>query len=242
MGTQLNYDFSQVNPVFEGGSFLPVSPPNGWLAILTGDEGWKPVKSGQGNMLILNGVCQEGPAQGQEFVLRFNLQHNNPKAVAAAAQELAALGHVLGLPGRIDVTDQLFNKPFRVVSEQQVDDKGAPTQYTQLATNGIRDVNGNMAGKAGSGPQTAQPAPQAPAFPPQGLGPGPGFQPQAAPAAPFGQPAAPAAAPFGAPQGQSAPFGAPSGAAPFGAPAGAVPFGSPAPASGAPAWATQPGR
>lgn len=251
--TDLNYDFSQVNPIFEGSSFLPVSPANGWLVILTEDHGWKPAKSGKGNFLELAGKGQEGPVAGQDFVLRFNLQHTEPKAVAAAAQELAALGTVLGLPGRIGNTAELLNKPFRVVSEQQKDGNGQPTQYTQLATNGIRDVNGNMAGKAGAGPQTAQPAPQAPppnqpAFgAPQGQpGPAPFAQPQGQPQGqPFGQPQG-QPSPFGAPAGQPAPFGQPQqgGAAPFGAPQGGTPFGAPQgqPQGGMPAWATQPGR
>lgn len=243
--TDLNFDFTQINPVYEGGSFLPVSDAKGWLVVLTEDQGWKQAKNQNNWFLQLAGKCQEGPAMGQDFVLRFNLKNDNPKAVAAAAQELAALGHVTGLPGRIGNTAELFNRPFRVVSEQQKDAEGKPTAYTQLATNGIRDVNGNMAGKVGAGPQTAQPAPQIPAGQPQGGAP---F------GAPAGQPAQPqggapfqpqGGAPFqpqGQPQGQSAPFGQP---APFGAPQGqpqGAPFGAPAGGGGAPAWAAQPGR
>lgn len=227
--TALNFDFSQVNPIFEGQSFLPVSPATGWLVVITKDNGFKQVQDKPNNWYLhLEGVGQEGPVTGKEFSLRLNLKNDNPKAVAAAAQELAALSIVCGIQGVLQDAAQLINRPFRVISEQQIDKTtGQPTQYTQLATNGIRDVNGNMAGKAGAGPQTAQPAPQ---IPPTGQ------------AAPFGQ-AAPAAAPFGQPQGQTQPFtGQPQGqpqAQPFGQ---AAPFGAPAGGGGAPAWAAQPGR
>lgn len=271
--TDLNFDFSQVNPIFEGGSFLPVSDAKGWLVILTKDDGWKQSQSKPNNWYLqLSGIAQEGAVAGQEFSLRLNLKNDNPKAVNAAAQELAALGTVLGLPGKIGNTAELFNRPFRVVSEQQMVD-GKPTAYTQLATNGIRDVNGNMAGKAGAGPQQAAPAPQIPGqpgggFPPQG-GAAPPFQqgPQGgAPfaqqppqgQAPFGTPAGAGGAPFqpqGQPQGgapfapQGQPFN-PQGGAPFNPQGGTVPF-TPGGAGGAPfggqpggqpAWGAQPGR
>lgn len=225
--TDLNFDFSQINPIFEGGHFLPVSDQKGWLVILTKDDGWKQSTKNQNNWYLqLGGVGQEGVVTGKEFVLRFNLKNDKPTAVNSAAQELAALGTVLGLPGRLGNTAELFNKPFRVVAEQQVDAAGQPTAFTQLATNGIRDVNGNMAGKAGAGPQTAQPAPQIPQGQPQGAAP---FQPQGQP--PFQQ-GPQGGAPF-TPQGQGAP-------APFGSPA---PFAGPAGAGGgAPSWAQQPGR
>jgi hypothetical protein len=246
--TDLNFDFSQVNPIFEGGSFLPVSDAKGWLVILTEDQGWKQSTKNQNNWYLqLAGKGQEGVVAGKDFVLRFNLKNDKPSAVNSASQELSALGTVLGLPGRIGNTAELFNKPFRLVSEQQVGDDGKPTAFTQLATNGIRDVNGNMAGKAGAGPQVAQPAPQAPSqgqFPPQGQ-PAP-FQPQGQPQ---GQPPFSQGVPQGQPQG-GAPFQPPQGQPPFvpqgqpfqpqPAPFGA-PQGQPGP-GGTPGWAQQPGR
>lgn len=196
--TMLNFDFSNVSPESPGGgSFLPISDDKGWLVILTGDNGFKPNSKNTGHYLELVGVGQDAQVSGQEFSLRFNLQHSEPKAVAAAVAELSALGHVLGLPGRINNTADLFNKPFRVVSEQQ---KGS--EYTQLARNGIRDVNGNKPGGAAKGPQTAgAAAPGAgPAIPPQGGQPAQGGAPAGWGGAPQGQPPAQGGQWGGAPQ------------------------------------------
>lgn len=241
--TALNYDFSQVDPNFSGGSFLPVSDDKGWLVVLTGDNGFKPAQSGKGHYLELIGKGQDQAVAGQEFTIRLNLQHTEPKAVAAAAAQLAALGIVCGLPGRITDASELFNKPFRLVSVKQPN-----SDYTQLADNGIRDVNGNKPQKLGSAPQTAQTAPVAPQQAPQQFAPqqapqggwqtgpgavggapqggaphgGVGFQPTTAPPGTFGGPA----------QGGFQPQQAPQQFNPQGGPA---PFGG-APQGGQPSW------
>lgn len=157
--TDLNFNFQNIDPDFGGGAgFLPVSDDKGWLVILTGDNGWKPAPKG-GFYLELVGQGQEGPVSGQEFALRLNLQHTNVTAQQIAASQLSALGHVLGFPGMIPNTAAMFNKPFRLVSVKQNNN-----DYTQLANNGIRDINGNSPG--GKGPQQSQPAPQQPPAPP----------------------------------------------------------------------------
>lgn len=193
----LNFDFSQIDPNFSGGGFLPVSDEKGWLVVLTGSNGWKPARSGDGYYLELVGIGQEPAVANKEFYLRLNLQHTKPSAQMAAAAQLSALGHVLGLPGRIGMVSELFNKPFRVVSVKQDN-----SEYTELARNGIRDVNGNPPGKGGSGPQMATPAPQIPqqgqqpngfpqqqqpfGAPGQGQQPFPQQQPQQQPTGPVG--------------------------------------------------------
>lgn len=164
--TDLNFDFTNIDPHFTPGSFLPVSDDKGWLVILTGDKGFVQTANQKGYFLELVGVGQDQQVAGQEFSLRFNLQHESPGAVKAAQAQLAALGYVLGFPGRIGNTAELMNKPFRVVSVEQVQN-GQKTGMTQLANNGIRDVNGNE--PSNKGPQQAQPAPQVPPqMPPQG--------------------------------------------------------------------------
>jgi len=181
--TALGFDFTQIDPNFGGGGFLPVSDERGWLVVLTADNGFKAAQSGQGMYLELVGKGQDQAVANQEFALRLNLQHTNPQAIQAAYSQLAALGLVCGLQGRVNDTSELFNKPFRVVSVKQKD-----SEYTQLANNGIRDVNGNKPGKFGQGPQQSQPAPQqfggsgqGGGFPPQGQGQPGGFQPQGQP-------------------------------------------------------------
>jgi hypothetical protein len=159
--TVLNFDYSQIDPNWSGGAFLPVSDAKGWLVILTGDNGFKPTKSGEGYYLELVGIGQDQPVAGMEFVLRLNLQHNSQQAVTAANSQLSALGHVTGCNGVVRVTSDLFNKPFRIVSVKQ--NNG---DYTQLANNGILDANGNPPGKA-SGPQTTMHQQNNPPQPPQ---------------------------------------------------------------------------
>lgn len=153
--TELNFNFQNIDPDFGGGQgFLPVSDEKGWLVVLTGDNGWKPAPKG-GFYLELVGKGQDGPVAGHDFALRLNLQHTNVTAQQIAASQLSALGHVLGFPGNIPNTAAMFNKPFRLVSVKQNNN-----EYTQLANNGIRDINGNVPG--GKGPQRSQPAPQQP--------------------------------------------------------------------------------
>lgn len=184
------FDATTVDPNFGGGSFFPVSDQKGHLVIITADNGFKPAKSGQGNFLSLTIKAQEGSIAGQETELRLNLQHSSQGAVAAAQAQLSAICHVVGVP-RPNTTADLFNRPFRVVSELQ--DSNKPDGYTQLANNGIRDVHGNKpGGQAQQGGASAQP-PQMPAGqppagnfqqPPQGQG---GFQQQQPPAGAFQQ-------------------------------------------------------
>ena len=245
--TLLNFDFTQVDPNFSGGSFLPVSDDKGWLVVLNGDNGFKQASSGQGYYLELVGKGQDAAVANMDFTLRLNLQHAKPQAVAAAYAQLAALGIVCGLPGRVADTSELFNKPFRLVSVKQKD-----SEYTNLADNGIRFADGSKPARGGQGAQTAQPAPQIPQAPPAApamqAAPAPAFQP--APGQPAMQPGAPAqpgwtTGPAAQAPMQAAPapaFGAPGGAPAFQPPAfGGAPAG-PAPGGPAPAWVQTPGR
>lgn len=157
-GTVLNFDATTVDPNYSPGEgFLPVSDERGWLVILNEDRGLKPASSGKGQYLELAGVCQEGPHAGKPFSMRFNIYHESPGTVTAAYAQLSAIGHCVGVL-RIGTAADLFNKPFRVVSELQ--DPSKPDGYTQLARkNGIRDANGNPP-NAGNGGQAQGGAPQ----------------------------------------------------------------------------------
>lgn len=174
------FNAGQVDPNFGGQSFFPKSDDKGHLVILVADNGWKPAKSGEGQYLELILKAQEGAIAGMEAPLRLNLQHAKPNAVAAAQAQLSAICHCVGVLTPSTTAD-LFNRPFRVVSELQ--DPAKPDGYTQLANNGIRDVNGNKPGAAQSGAVSPQPAqqapvqPQQPAQPAQGGAPGWGGQP-----------------------------------------------------------------
>lgn len=170
MSTVINFDATNIDPTFGGGgSFFPVSDDKGHLVIICGDNGWKTAQSQKGQYLEIVLRCVEGPYNGQEAPLRLNLQHENPQAVQMANGQLSALCHVTGVL-RAQTIAEMMNRPFRVVSvaQPQTDaDKQAGKQpYTNLADNGIRDVNGNRPSK-GAGVQTAQTAPQQPSQPPQ---------------------------------------------------------------------------
>ena len=165
---QFSFDASTVAPeTGEGGGFIPVSnDPRGTLVVVT-DAG-----DGNGNLMVANKAqtgafmplklkVLEGPDAGKEGILRLNLQNDKHTTVSRAYAELSAICHCTGVMRINQSIAEIFNKPFRLVSELQ--DSNKPDGYTQLANGGIRDANGAKAGKAGQGPQVAQTAQQQPA-------------------------------------------------------------------------------
>lgn len=164
--TPLNFDATSVDPNFSGGGFFPVSDTKGWLCQMVRDDGFKPSRSGDGQYLSLVVVGLEGPVAGQEAVIRLNLQHTKQTAIAAATAQLSALCHVTGVL-KAGTTADLMGKPFRVVSVEQAqtaaDKEAGKPAFTQLADNGIRDVDGNRPGQASGAQQVQSAAPVNPA-------------------------------------------------------------------------------
>lgn len=171
---QLNFDASTVNPISEAGGFLPVSEdPRGHLVVIT-DWPNEPTENGKknGHHVPISIKIVEGPLAGTEGVHRLNMFHNDEGPRKAAYTELSAIVHVINGPNNLRVANsqELLNKPFRMISVRQKPDDPENT-YTQLARNGIRDVNGNKpletggnsptsAGPAVGGPSGGQPQQQ----------------------------------------------------------------------------------
>lgn len=244
-------------PQYGAGGGLPAGPngePQKYKVIIS-DSTQESTANGQGGFLKLALKCIEGPFKDQVTYDRLNLHNQNPKTVEIANKQLSAYCHVTG-QFMLQDTQQLHNIP--IIIEVGLQKPPNPEGYTEIKR--LFDINGNEAGKAGSGPQVHAPAPQ----PPQGQPPAGGVAQQALPAAPVAQPAwggaPPAPAPQPAPQplqGQPGQWGGqPPGAGPApaqppaqppawgGAPTqpAAAPAAAPAPAWGgqAPAWGGAP--
>lgn len=159
---QLNFDASTVNPLSEAGGFLPVSEdPRGHLVVIT-DWPNEPTENGKknGHHVPISIKIIEGPLAGTEGVHRLNMFHNDEGPRKAAYTELSALIHVINGPNNLRVANsqELLNKPFRMISVRQKPDDPENT-YTQLARNGLRDVNGNKPLETGGNtPTNAGPA------------------------------------------------------------------------------------
>ena len=208
------FNAQQFTPSYGGGGAnLPVGKYKGVIADTRAETSAK-----GGGFLALDLTPIEGPLTGQKHTDRLNLHHTNPQTVKIANEQLSAYCHVTN-KFQFNDTQELCNLPFCFeIGWQKGQEPGSPGGgehggYTEVK--GLFDINGNQAGKAGSGP-----APVA----------APAVAPAVAPAAVA--PATPAAAGWGAPAEQAA-------AAPVAAPAA---WGAPAAAAAAapPAWGAPP--
>lgn len=215
-------------------------PSDNWHTVIIVDPEMKPTKDGQGGFLSLPlSIVSEGADKGKKFHWNLNLFNANPQTVSIAQGELSAVCHVVG-QYQIDqnTLHLLANKPFQVKTQIRTDDP----RYCNVT--GVRDVNGNEPGKAGAGPQPAQP-PQ-PAQHPGQWQTGPAqSQPPAQPAAqpPAQAPQTGGQPPWGAPAPgtEQAPPAQPqqpqpANQPPWGAPQPAQPA-QPQPGNNAPPWA-----
>lgn len=155
---ELNFDASTVNPISEAGGFLPVSEdPRGHLVVIS-EWPAQPTENGKknGHHVALIVKIIEGPHAGTEGVHRLNMFHEDEGPRKAAYTELAALAYVIKGPNNLRVahSSELVGKSFRMISVRQKPDDPENT-YTQLARNGIRDVNGNRAGEGGGNAPTS---------------------------------------------------------------------------------------
>lgn len=193
-------------------------------------------KEGTGHHAELTLMCYDGPAKGSTAPYRLNLYHtSSQEATRIAYEQLSALCHVTGVYS-VQELDNLIDKPFIAVVEQQAD-----TKYTQIR--GVLDINGDKPGQPGVKGKVAVAAAPAPAAQTA-----PAWQPPAqTAAAPVQTAAAPPAAAAWGPQATApaapviAAFPPAAAAAPAvanGAPAWATP-GAPAAGATPPAWATK---
>jgi hypothetical protein len=231
MQFQQMFDARSVDP-----SQAPAPMPAGDYKVRIIASEPKPTKDKTGGFLELTLQVLEGQFQNRELIYRLNLFNPSQQAVEIAYRQLSALCHVTGV-FNIQDSQQLHGIPF--IAMVVIQSGGI---YNEIK--GVKDLNGNVPGKAGNtGVASAMPAAAPQAAAPWGQPPQAGFPAQAPPAAaapPWGPPALPAAAPA------AAPWGPPAAAPPQAAPAPWSPPGAPpmqAPAVAAPpAWAAPPAQ
>ena len=177
------FNAQQFTPSYgSGGSNLPPGMYKGVIADTraeTTDKG--------GGFLAIDLAPMEGPLVGQKHTDRLNLHHTNPKVVQIANEQLSAYCHVTG-KFQFNDTQELCNLPLQFeIGWQKGQEPGSAGGgenggYTEVKA--LYDMNGNKAGKAGSGPAASAAPAVAPAAAPAGWG---------------AAAAAPAAAAWGAP-------------------------------------------
>jgi hypothetical protein len=228
MRLQQPFDANQVEPT----SFAP-PPVLGEYHVRIIESEPKTTKDNSGGYLnVILEILDPGPYQGRKIPYNLNIFNANQQTVEIAYRQLSALCHVTHV-FNVQDTQQLHGIPFIASIGPQ---SGNP-QYSNVFY--VKDINGNLPGKAGQPAAPQQPAPTT--------------QPAWAPQAPQA-PAAPAAPAWGAPQPQipttqpTAPWGAPAPQQPpappaqpaapvWGAPQQQPPQQPAAPAQPQPAWA-----
>lgn len=152
-----NFSARTVEPATGGSPQLPISGKDGLPAVITSSEMVATSSNANNGMMVFTIQVIEGEYKGSEGVYRLNLYHDNLKTVEIAWGQLSALCHVTGA---IDATvsEQLYNRPFRVLTRLQKDAEAAAKGYTEVY--GVLDIHGNKPGKSGSQTATAPtPAP-----------------------------------------------------------------------------------
>jgi hypothetical protein len=225
---QINFNGSNITPQFGFPTY-----PDGWLHLrVVGSEIVK--TQADDNMLAFRTVGVMPPVQGQEGRINFNLWNKNPKVCESAAQQLAALCIVCGIPPNLPDSDALINREFFALNQKKpgvnfdnwVDVKTVDGRSAaDVVKSGGPQAGGGMGGMPAQQQQPPMsPQPPGPAYQAQGQPPGPGMgapQQQGTWGAPQGQPQQqPGVAPgmnYGAPQpaGQSFPAGQQTQAAPM---------------------------
>lgn len=166
MALQLNFDARQFAPAsVDGGSEqFPVSDELGHRVVIVGDES-APTKANKesngadnSTMLLLHLQIIEGQFAGMKAPYRLNIGNSSEKAREIAYKQLSALCHAIGAFA-IGNTQELYNKPFRVVVEQQPGND----KFTQIK--GVLTDAGVDPGNPTAGPRQARTA--APAHAPQ---------------------------------------------------------------------------
>jgi uncharacterized protein DUF669 len=215
MQLQQPFDARTVEPA----SFAP-PPPLADYHVRVADSEAKPTTKGDGGYVSFQlEILDPGPYAGRKIPYNLNLWNPNAQTCEIAYKQLSALCHVTQV-FEIRDTRQLHNIPFIATIGPQKD------QPTYSNVFGVKDINGNMPGKAAAAapavPPTAAPVATPPAAPAWGA---PGASAPAAPPAVVQPPV----------WGGAQPVAQPTVAAP------APPWGGPAATTAAapkPPWAT----
>lgn len=154
---QLQFVATNVPPQFSGGSpQLPVSDKQGLPVVIRSSE-TKETNKQDGHYLELGVEVIDGPAKGATGAIRLNLWSASPQAQQIAYKQLSAICHIVGV-FNIQDTQQLHDRPFRVVVTAQQTEEGKAKGYTQVSD--VLDIQGNAPGKGNPGQAQQQPQPQ----------------------------------------------------------------------------------
>jgi len=175
------FDASKVDPAGVS-SQLPVSDSNGWPVVITASEMKQTAAKDGDGFLELTLQIIDGDHRGMEGAYRLNIFNKNEKAQEIAHKQLSAICHVTGV---MQLTDSslLHNKPFRAVVVSQTGE--GKENFTQVK--GVKDINGNDPGKAGSSTAVQPSAPAVPPTPPAANTPTAPWSAPVQPEAPTGQ-------------------------------------------------------
>lgn len=153
---QLQFVATNVPPQFSGGSpQLPVSDKQGLPVVIRSSE-TKETNKQDGHYLELGVEVIDGPSKGATGAIRLNLWSASAQAQQIAYKQLSAICHVVGV-FNIQDTQQLHDRPFRVVVTAQQSEEGKAKGYTQVSD--VLDIQGNAPGKGNPG-QAQQPQQQ----------------------------------------------------------------------------------
>lgn len=169
------FDPNQHNPQGPPQGNLPVSDKHGHIVTIVDSE-MKETADRTGTMLVLTLEIQQGEHQGQTGPYRLNIGNTSQDAVRIALSQLSAICHVIGYLQPLQDISVLYNKPFRVVVQQQNSEEGRTKGYTEVK--GVLDINGNKPGKSGATAPAASPGPAPGAAPAPGQMPPPPAAPQ----------------------------------------------------------------
>lgn len=181
-----SFNSGQHDPNFGGG--LGQLPPCKKTKVIAFESSQQPTKDGRGGYLQFLLRVVEGPLQGREGYINFQLHNVVAKTVEIANQQLSAFCHAVRVPA-FTATEQLHNIPFLVDVDWQKGNEPTAEKpeggYTEVKA--LYDVSGQAPGKGkpaaaaapvapppAAAPPAAQPASQPPAWqqtPPNGAAP-----------------------------------------------------------------------
>lgn len=149
----LNFNARNVTPMV---TLDPV--PENWYKVVIAKSNMKKTKDETGMMLALECSIIEGQYQGRVVYWNLNLFNASQQASEIAAKQLSAISHVTGVYDVADVggpdnsTPMIHNIPFLAHVVVSPGNSGPMNNIRS-----VKDVNGNLPGKAAGGPPMQQP-------------------------------------------------------------------------------------
>jgi hypothetical protein len=137
-----SFDTSTV-PASDRGDYSLI--PAGWYPAVIEDSDIQPLKTGNGNALVLTFRIVDGQYNGRKVWARLNVRHTNPEAERIAQQQLRDICDAIGVT-RMQDTVELHSKPM-VLRVKISEDKSG--QYEP------RNDFGGAKALSGSAPKTS---------------------------------------------------------------------------------------